>query len=195
MSYKVLLQDGEDTGKDSEEFEIEPKVFTSHTQDRQMIPLGDIDSDPDRTVEDDARLLVTSDQQGDHVEGKDGHYQDYEAVLSVVGFGLFHILLLLGVGVALSSDAVEIISISFVLPFLRQVNELGLVEWQTGLLSAIIFLGMLFGSYIWGGLADITGRRQTLIVSLTVNGVFGGISSLSPNFYVLLLFRFVSGLG
>ena len=203
MSYKAF-QGEESTGENNEYFDIELKTFTDHAENGEKIALGDIDSDTERTQGDayynsgdegDTQLLVTPDQEADHVEGEDGHYKDYEAVLTVVGFGLFHVLLMVGIGVALSSDAVEVLSISFVLPFLRQESELGLVEWQTGLLSAIIFLGMLFGSYIWGGLADISGRRRTLIVSLTVNGVFGGVSSLSPNFYVLLLFRFVSGLG
>ena len=126
---------------------------------------------------------------------EDGHYNDYEQVLEIVGFGWFHAFLLTGLGVALASDAVEILSISFILPFLRQEDEFDLANWQSGLLSAIIFLGMLFGSYIWGGFSDITGRRKTLIVSLTVNGTFGGLSSLSPNFYLLLLFRFISGMG
>lgn len=205
MSYKLLQ--GEDAKEDNEDFEVELKVFASHAEDGEMRPLAVIDADTEGSTGEvysssgdegrvsDTNKLMAPDEQTMHVEGEDGHYEDYEVVLRVVGFGLFHILLLLGVGVALCSDAVEVLSISFVLPFLRQAKEISLVDWQSGLLSAIIFLGMLFGSYIWGGLADISGRRQTLVVSLTVNGVFGAISSLSPNFYVLLFFRFMSGLG
>ena len=122
-------------------------------------------------------------------------YDDYEDVLKVIGFGLSHVLLLLGTGIALSSDAVEVLSISFALPIIRQSSELNIAHWQNGLLSSVIFIGMLIGGYSWGGIADITGRRLTLITSLSVNGVFGALSAFSPNFYVLLLLRFFSGIG
>ena len=124
-----------------------------------------------------------------------GAYDDYEEVLKVIRFGIAHILLLLGSGIALSSDAVEVLSISFALPIIRQPSEFDITNWQNGLLSSVIFIGMLIGGYAWGSIADITGRRSTLVSSLSVNGVFGALSAFSPNFYVLLLFRFISGIG
>ncbi len=124
-----------------------------------------------------------------------GVYNNYEEVLKAVGFGLGHVLLLLGTGVALSSDAVEVLSISFALPIIRKPSELDIENWQNGLLSSVIFIGMLIGGYAWGGIADISGRRLTLISSLTVNGLFGALSAFSPDFYVLLLLRFLSGVG
>lgn len=130
---------------------------------------------------------------GDEEEEEEGTFVDYEAVLQLIGFGLFHILLLFANGVALSSDAVEILSISFVIPILR--FELPLTGVQDGFLSAIMFLGMFFGGYLWGGVADLTGRRRALLMSLTLNGVFGLVSAFSPGYYSLLFFRFISGIG
>lgn len=48
---------------------------------------------------------------------------------------------------------------------------------------------------MWGGLADVIGRKTCLLLSLTVNGIFGLASGLSPNFATFMLFRFGSGVG
>lgn len=57
------------------------------------------------------------------------------------------------------------------------------------------FLGMMVGGYMWGYLADQRGRRRVLIVSLTINGLFGGLASVAPWFWLFLLLRFISGIG
>ena len=125
----------------------------------------------------------------------EGTFVEYEPVLKIIGFGWFHIILLVVNGIALSSDAIEVLSISFVIPILKCRTEFSLTGWQDGLLSSIMFLGMLIGGYLWGGIADLTGRRRSLLMSLTLNGVFGLVSGLAPNIYFLLLFRFISGIG
>uniref|UniRef100_G3NWD5 Synaptic vesicle glycoprotein 2 n=1 Tax=Gasterosteus aculeatus TaxID=69293 RepID=G3NWD5_GASAC len=109
------------------------------------------------------------------------------------GFGLFHWLLLLVCGWANASDAVEILCVSFLLPTAR--CDLLLSSSDMGLLTASIFLGMMVGGYTWGYLADRRGRRRVLVVSLTVNGVFGGLAAVAPWFWLFLLLRFISGIG
>ena len=126
---------------------------------------------------------------------ENGLTQDYEVALKYTGFGFFHILLLVVNGIALSSDAIEVLSIAYILPIIREKDEFDTADWQTALLSSIIFLGMLFGSYFWGSLSDLSGRRSTLLISLTVNGVFGLCSAFAPNYSVFLVFRFLSGFG
>ena len=124
-----------------------------------------------------------------------GYYNDYEKVLEFIGFGLFHIILFLSVVLAVSADTIEIMSISYVLPYLRLPNEFHMTDWQSGFMSSILPLGMLIGGYTLGALADIVGRRKVLVVSLLVNSFFAIASAFSPNFYVLLLLRFLSGMG
>ncbi len=168
-----------------------PLDYDNHnTVDIELTAISDtihkrpVDSDDGGTTDEDTVELISNEV-----------YDDYEEVLKVIGFGLAHILLLLGTGVALSSDAVEVLSISFALPIIQKSSELNITNWQNGLLSSVIFFGMLIGGYSWGGIADITGRRLTLITSLSINGLFGALSAFSPNFYVLLTFRFLSGIG
>ena len=139
----------------------------------------------------DQRSLIQSEDGID----SDGVVREYEVALKHLGFGFFHIFLLLINGTALLSDAIEVLSISFVLPVLNRPEEYGVGDKEEALLSAIIFVGMLFGSYIWGSMADIVGRRTTLVASLTISAVFGFISAFSPWFWLFVLLRLFSGFG
>lgn len=117
----------------------------------------------------------------------------YEAAVEEAGFGVFHWLLLVVCGWANASDAVEILCVSFLLPTAR--CDLHLSSSDMGILTASIFLGMMVGGYMWGYLADQRGRCRVLVVSLSVNGVFGALASVAPNFWLFLLLRFISGIG
>ncbi|CAB1421842.1 unnamed protein product [Pleuronectes platessa] len=117
----------------------------------------------------------------------------FEEAMEEAGFGLFHWLLLVVCGWANASDAVEILCVSFLLPTAR--CDLQLTSSDMGLLTASIFLGMMVGGYMWGYLADQRGRCRILVVSLTVNGVFGGLACVAPWFWLLLLLRIISGVG
>lgn len=126
---------------------------------------------------------------------EEGVARDYEVVLKHLGLGWFHVLLMIINGLAISSDAIEVLSIGFVLPVLRHPDEFAMEDWMASLLSSVIFVGMLFGSYIWGSVADVVGRRPTLVCSLTVSGLFGLASAFAPNYGVFIALRFASGFG
>ncbi|XP_077993582.1 synaptic vesicle glycoprotein 2B-like [Glandiceps talaboti] len=125
-----------------------------------------------------------------------GHLQTsytYEEAVEATGFGVFHYALLAACGWADASDAVEVLCVSFLMPPARK--EMNLSGTELGYLSASIFVGMMFGSYIWGALADIKGRRAVLVYSLLMNGLFGLISSFMQGFGWFLFMRFMSGFG
>ena len=148
------------------------------------------EEDNDRKTED-KRSLISSSEEID----SDGVVREYEVALKHLGFGPFHVLLLLINGIALSSDAIEVLSISFVLTVFRCPDEFGVGDLDEAILGCIIFLGMLFGSYLWGGMADIIGRRTTIVCSLTVSSLFGLLSAFSPWFWLFVALRFISGFG
>lgn len=64
--------------------------------------------------------------------------------------------------------------------------------WPSGL---IVYLGMMVGAFVWGGLADRIGRRQTLLIALSINSVFAFFSSFVQGYVSFLFCRLASGVG
>lgn len=110
-----------------------------------------------------------------------------------IGVGPYHWALLALCGWANAADAVEILVVSFILPATQ--TELHLSDQEKGLLTSVIFVGMMFGGWLWGVFADLRGRRMCLIYAMAVNATFGFLSAFSHSFAWLVFFRFMSGLG
>ncbi|XP_040580858.1 synaptic vesicle glycoprotein 2A isoform X2 [Lepeophtheirus salmonis] len=118
---------------------------------------------------------------------------DYEAGISVCKYGYFHWKLLAICGLANASDAIELLCVAFLLPSAQ--CDLKLTSTDKGWLSALMFIGMLVGGYIWGSLGDSHGRKSMLMNSMGVNAIFGFFSSLAQEKYSFFLLRFLSGVG
>ena len=102
--------------------------------------------------------------------------------------------LMLALGVANSSDATEILCISYILAdptFQETVQK----DHGAGLLAAAVFLGMLLGGLLVGTMGDWMGRKPTLLLGLTCNAISGILFALAPNFHILSLLRCVAGFG
>src|ERR671930_35264 len=63
-----------------------------------------------------------------------------------------------------------------------------------GLLAATL-LGWATGGVAAGILADYIGRKRMLMLSILGYAAFTGLSALAPTYWLLLLFRFLTGLG
>jgi len=61
--------------------------------------------------------------------------------------------------------------------------------------GSIVYLGMMVGAFFWGGLADKLGRRQCLLLCMSINGFFAFLSSFVQGYGVFLLCRTIAGLG
>lgn len=59
----------------------------------------------------------------------------------------------------------------------------------------IVYLGMMVGAFLWGALADRIGRRQSLLISLSINSVFSFFSSFVQGYSTFLFCRLLSGVG
>jgi len=155
--------------------EVELVTFLSHQEDNEEIE----DS--------------ISPEENDLVLKENNGVYGYNDAINYIEFGVFHIIQIICAGLALSSDAIEVLVISLALPQLS--HDLNATDAQNAWLSSVIFMGMLVGDYCWGTLADIIGRRSTMIISLGINGLAGLLSALAPNYGIFLTLRFISGIG
>lgn len=96
-----------------------------------------------------------------------------------------------GVGWAL--DAMDVGLISFIVAALAQ--QWGLTDTERSWIISIGFIGMAIGATLGGLLADRIGRRSVFALTLLVYGLATGASALAGSVAVLLVFRFIVGLG
>ncbi|XP_013889835.1 synaptic vesicle glycoprotein 2C [Austrofundulus limnaeus] len=119
--------------------------------------------------------------------------QQYELIMQECGHGRFQWQLFFVLGLALMSDGVEVFVVGFVLPSAE--TDMCLPNSGAGWLGSIVYLGMMFGAFFWGGLSDKVGRRQCLLISLSFNGFFAFLSSFVQGYGMFLFCRMVSGFG
>jgi len=105
-------------------------------------------------------------------------------------------LIFLSLGVANSSDATEILCLSYVLsdPSFR-AHILRETAWRGGLLASAVFFGMLVGGLLVGAVGDWQGRRPTLLAGLASNCISGILSSFAADVWTLSALRLAAGVG
>lgn len=73
-------------------------------------------------------------------------------------------------------------------------DAFGIGEGRIGWVLSAVALGMIPGCLVWGPVSDRIGRRAVCLWSLAAYGVIALASAFSPNFAVLMVVRFLSGL-
>ncbi|MGC5169836.1 MFS transporter [Micromonospora sp. DT81.3] len=104
-----------------------------------------------------------------------------------------HLKVLTGSGIGWALDAMDVGLISFIIASLA-------VQWslepsQASWIASIGFVGMAVGASVGGLLADRIGRRQVFAVTLVIYGLATGASALVGGLAMLLVLRFLVGLG
>ncbi|XP_015377743.1 PREDICTED: synaptic vesicle glycoprotein 2B-like, partial [Diuraphis noxia] len=108
-------------------------------------------------------------------------------------FGSFHYYILFICGSLFTAIAISVTSVSFVVPSAQ--CDFQMTSIHKGILNGASMIGMFSGSFIWGYVADSRGRRYALMMSMTMDGVFNIISSVSQIYPVLIFCRLMSGFG
>jgi sugar porter (SP) family MFS transporter len=72
-------------------------------------------------------------------------------------------------------------------------HAFGLSPLQQGVLVSLLPLGAMIGSVVNGRLADVLGRRRTLLLDGIAFCVSAAVATVAPDFLVLLLSRAVAG--
>ncbi|XP_017771486.1 PREDICTED: synaptic vesicle glycoprotein 2B [Nicrophorus vespilloides] len=116
---------------------------------------------------------------------------DFEGAIVQTGYGKFHYLLLTVCGFVSTSEEMDVISMSFILPSAQ--CDLNLNTQTKGWLNSIIFIGMMAGAYVWGSVADSLGRKKVLIAISFMNALCIVASSFTQSYEVFMLFRFLNG--
>lgn len=107
-------------------------------------------------------------------------------------FGSVHIKICAVLFFAFAIEAWEMLMLTYVASDLGTSLQVGMTE--VGIAISALFLGMIPGSLIWGPISDRIGRKATCAWSFAGYGVFTLLSCFAPNFEILSVARFLSGL-
>ncbi|CAK1543796.1 unnamed protein product [Leptosia nina] len=116
----------------------------------------------------------------------------FEDALRKTGFGLYSYLLIGAIGVNTVAYVCLAYSSTILLP--ASACELQTTGSQKGFLAAGPVIGLILGSGIWGVLADVFGRRRTLLISCLLAAFVNALASFSVNWIMLLCLQFLTAL-
>ncbi|WP_345467034.1 MFS transporter [Actinoallomurus oryzae] len=115
------------------------------------------------------------------------------ARLNRLPIGRVHRLAVIFVGLGLFFDTYEVFLAGTLSAVLK--TQFGLSPDTLKAVLASAFVGQFLGAIFFGRLADKLGRRQAFLLNLAIYSVFSLIGGLSPNATILVLARFIAGLG
>ncbi|PNJ62221.1 SV2B isoform 6 [Pongo abelii] len=138
-------------------------------------------------------LRGQTDLMAERLEDEEQLAHQYETIMDECGHGRFQWILFFVLGLALMADGVEVFVVSFALPSAEK--DMCLSSSKKGMLGMIVYLGMMAGAFILGGLADKLGRKRVLSMSLAVNASFASLSSFVQGYGAFLFCRLISGIG
>ncbi|WP_170285826.1 MFS transporter [Propionivibrio limicola] len=95
--------------------------------------------------------------------------------------------------IVLILDGFDVVSFGFIIPALLESWQVSREAMGPVLVSGLV--GLAIGAFSGGPLADIFGRRKVIIGSVLLFGIMSLISAFSPNLTVLVILRFLTGLG
>ncbi len=141
--------------------------------------------------------MLEKDQVDDYQisEGITGghHHHHVLAALDNSSLSGFHFKAMLTSGMGFFTDAYDLFIIGVVLAILTPIWNLN--KFEISLIGSTSLIAAALGSILFGRLADYVGRRSIYGFTLIVLAAGAIASSLSPNVFWLLIFRFILGLG
>ncbi|WP_350269199.1 MFS transporter [Brevibacterium sp. CBA3109] len=96
-------------------------------------------------------------------------------------------------GLGFMFDAWDVALNGFLIPLLSDYWSLSV--GQAAWIATVNLIGMALGAFIWGGIADVIGRKKAFTLTLLVFSVFTVAGAFSPAFSWFILFRFLAGFG
>ncbi|MEM0158193.1 MAG: MFS transporter [Thermoplasmataceae archaeon] len=130
--------------------------------------------------------------------------------LDTTSTGRFHYRTVFIAGMGFFSDAYDLFVTSTAIPIISSVfmitdannifgvpsiGPLSAASVETGMIGSMALFGAFIGALIFGRIADIKGRRYIYGLEMTILVLFAIISALSVNVTMLLISRFILGVG
>lgn len=150
-----------------------PKYEYDNYQNGEDVQLIDDDNSASRMISEDEDSII---DKRINASESNGHIMQYYTFSLAMGN---------------AADAVEIICVGYIM------NEMDddITTRDKELLSAAVFIGMLFGGLLCGILSDAIGRKPCLTYSLVLNTLAGLGSAFTPTIAWLIVCRVVAGIG
>ncbi|KAJ3067429.1 hypothetical protein HDU98_009353 [Podochytrium sp. JEL0797] len=73
--------------------------------------------------------------------------------------------------------------------------EFNLPDSIAGMGTSCAYIGMIFGSFGWGVVSDMIGRKPAFVITLALGAIFGGAAAFAPNFAVYAVLLAFMGVG
>ncbi|GBP59845.1 Synaptic vesicle glycoprotein 2B [Eumeta japonica] len=113
----------------------------------------------------------------------------YEEALDLAGTGRYNLWLLIATSVVTISMGLDMFGFSVVVAGCTCDFQLTLT--QKGILTSMPFAGAITMAYPWGYFSDTRGRRNCLLVAMTVSCACAVLCSFSPNWIVMAVLKMI----
>jgi PHS family inorganic phosphate transporter-like MFS transporter len=119
--------------------------------------------------------------------------RDLIAELDEASLSRFHLRAVLVSGMGFFTDAYDLFVIGIAAALIAK--EWGLSSAELALLNSTMLAAAFLGALVFGRFADVAGRKRVywMVAAIMIVGALG--SAVSPSLWVLIVFRFVLGLG
>jgi MFS family permease len=95
--------------------------------------------------------------------------------------------------VGYAMDGFDLLILGFALTAISATFKLN--PGEAGSLATVTLVGAVLGGFVGGILSDYVGRVKVLTYSILVFALFTALTGLAPTFWLLVLFRFIAGVG
>lgn len=113
--------------------------------------------------------------------------------LEIAGMGLYHWMLISLNGAIFAIDGLQAFMMVFLVPIISDVWDLE-SPWDS-MIPVSFLLGALIANIVWSKIADVYGRKITIISAITLTAISATATVFVPNIWCLLACRFFCGMG
>lgn len=108
------------------------------------------------------------------------------------GIGKFHYIILTVAGIASLMMVLENQSMAYALPLAK--CDMQITTSEQGLISTVVYIGVLLSSHFWGFMTDTWGRVRTVRLTLLLTCIASAASSMAWQTWMLIVARLFIGL-